>query len=136
MKSKTGKPFAEYTRQIVVGVIIALIVTSTAPLWFTKLLNWLSPSVVGPIHVLGIGHLKGSDGKYFNFAASELDKALGRLDWDGNKIVISRKKGGPTDTVSVWRQVPVNGVGDAYGRIEPVANVDDWRVNYEFYVHK
>ena len=93
-----------------------------------------SPRINNSITVLGIKAetREQSDGRYFNFAAADLEVILGRRFYDGEQFVASRDPEGPRRPIVVFRGSP-SGVGDARGRyIQWRPN--DWRSGDRVYV--
>lgn len=83
--------------------------------------------------VLGVGHKDRTEGKYFGFDSQDLDAVVGRKDWDGALINVSRNPTGPFRQAIVWRSS--NGTaGTAHGRYDKGWKPNDWKQGDLVYV--
>jgi hypothetical protein len=92
--------------------------------------------IVGPIRVVGITNKnkKHSDGRYFDFYASELDALLHRSDWDNQMFFISpRKDAARYKRAVLWRR-KAGGAGTATGRYLPDGQSGDWKGGESIYL--
>lgn len=92
-----------------------------------------APTSVGPILVTSIAESRYPDGRYFNFDAGELDRRLGRTDWDQHVFLVSKsaEKGFRR---AVLRRTKDVGHGGARGRLLPTGKRGDWKEEETFYV--
>lgn len=87
------------------------------------------------VQVIHVEHTSGYVGRYFHFMAADLDKVLGRDDWNASPINVKNLRTGTVHEVFLWRAVNT-GLGDAHGRIHPFsasAN-GDWEAEDVFII--
>ncbi|MFZ1219182.1 MAG: hypothetical protein WAO00_07805 [Chthoniobacterales bacterium] len=126
-------------KQIITAVVIAILVGSSAPWWWSKIFPPKPPShyeLAGPIRVASVEHSEKSLGRYFHFYHSELDKALQREDWNDQKLWIVRGSTAKPRLIRVWRTPNGGTKGDSHGRYEDDPKGGDWSVGDEFSVAK
>jgi hypothetical protein len=88
---------------------------------------------IGPLLVNGIAEKSPhSDGRYFDFNAAELDKALGRPDWDKHVFLVSKSHDRGFRRAVFWRKD--DAPGGARGRLLPTGKPGDWKKNETFYL--
>lgn len=88
---------------------------------------------IGPLLVNSIFEKRYSDGRYFDFDAAELDKALGRTDWDQHVFLVSKSRDRGFRRAVLWRGRD-DAPGGARGRLLPTGKPGDWKKDETFYL--
>ena len=81
------------------------------------------------IKVLSANHSSGKTGQYFNFNTKDIDKMLGRTDWNNQTFLIQDNKRPGVGAVILWRSANGAAVGDGHGRFANGAAPNQWAVN-------
>jgi len=67
---------------------------------------------LGAVSVLSVDHVHGAYGQYFNFLNSQVDKILGRKDWNDRRFFVRQDRTGKTSTAVIWRHPNGGSIGD------------------------
>ena len=84
------------------------------------------------VKILSANHSSGAPGQYFNFNNSDVDKVLGRTNWNDQTFLVQDNKRRGVRAVKLWRKVNGGAVGDGHGRFVNNPSPNQWAVGDVF----